>query len=89
MPIPIPSPQKPIQLYLWAKCGFCTKQKTTLASMEHGAQMWLRSNVNVVTVAEPRDFPMIKGYPFWVVNGKPDPGYKNEDQVLAVMRGVN
>ena len=50
MPIAIPSAQKPVQLYLWSKCGFCTKQKAVFDSMNHEMRNWMMSNVKIITV---------------------------------------
>lgn len=63
MSIPIPFGQKPIQLYLWSKCGYCTKQNRVISSMNAEMVDWFHRNVNVTTVEDPKSYPMIRGYP--------------------------
>lgn len=84
MSISIPAPQKPIQLYLWSKCGFCTKQTLVLSTMNAEMQDWFNRNVTVTTVDDPKNFPMVKGYPFWVLSGKPSPGFKTIEEIVSM-----
>lgn len=86
MSIPIPAAQKPIQLYLWSKCGFCTKQVNLISSMDPEMTDWFNRNVSVVTVNDPKMYPMLKGYPYWVLGGKPSPGYKNMNEIVSMRR---
>lgn len=86
MSIPIPSAQKPIQLYLWSSCSYCTKQKSVLSSMDAEMQNWFYRNVTTTTVTDPKMFPMIKSYPLWVVRGKAEPGFKNLGQIVSMRR---
>lgn len=88
MPIPIPSAQKPIQLYIWPKCGFCTKQKQVISSMDTNMTNWFNRNVRVTTVEDPKRYPMVKGYPFWVVSGKQSPGFKTIDEIVSMSQIV-
>ena len=84
MTIMIPPPRKPIQLYVWSKCGFCVKQKKVLDSMNADMKNWFSRNVQVFVVEDPKMYPMVKSYPTWVIDGMPDPGFKNLQQVVAV-----
>lgn len=86
MSIPIPFGQKPIQLYLWSKCGYCTKQNRVISSMNAEMANWFHRNVNVTTVEDPKSYPMIRGYPHWVLSGKPSSGFKNVDEIVAMRR---
>lgn len=86
MSIPIPAAQKPIQLYLWSKCGFCTKQIRVLSSMNSEMQNWFNRNVTVTTVDDPKRYPMVKGYPFWVLSGRPSPGFKTVEEIVSMRR---
>lgn len=85
----IPSPRKPVQLYVWDKCGFCVKQKKVLDSMNAEMSNWFHQNVTVTVVVNPKDHPTVKGYPYWVINGIPDPGFKTLQQVMAIRRDVS
>jgi hypothetical protein len=84
MSIAIPSPQKPIQLYLWSKCGYCVKQKSVFGTMSPFMLEWMRLNVALINVETPSSYPMVKGYPFWVVNGSPNPGFKSLEQIMSL-----
>jgi len=84
MSIPIPAAQKPIQLYLWSKCGFCTKQMQLLYSMDAEMQEWFNRSVTVTTVDDPKKFPTVKGYPFWVLSGRPSPGFKTMAEIVSM-----
>ncbi|CAM9208935.1 unnamed protein product [Pylaiella littoralis] len=84
MSIPIPPAQKPIQLYLWSACKHCTEQVKVLSSMDAEMQNWLSRNVSATTVTDPKMFPMIKSYPFWVVAGRAEPGFKSLRQVVSM-----
>ena len=88
MNIAIPPPQKAIQLYLWSKCGYCTKQKSIFEKMNPVMLQWMNHNVSLINVENPSSYPMVKGYPFWVVNGKPNPGFKTLDQIMSLKRVV-
>lgn len=88
MSIPIPSAQKPIQLYMWPKCGFCTKQKGLISSFDAEMSNWFYRNVSVITVDDPKMYPMVKGYPFWVVRGKADSGLKSIGDIVSMRRIV-
>jgi len=84
MSFPIPQPQKPIQLYLWPQCGFCVKQSAIVSSMDAEMTNWFNRNVQVTHVHDPKMHPMIKSYPYWVISGKPDPGFKTMDQIVSM-----
>jgi len=84
MSIRIPPARKPIQLYVWTKCGFCVKQKNVLDRMDEGMKRWFIKNVDVIVVEDPKMYPLVKGYPFWVVRGVPDPGFKNLKQIMDI-----
>ena len=86
MSIPIPRGQKPIQLFLWSDCSFCTKQKNILSSMDAEMWSWFNRNVNVTTVLDPKMYPMIRGYPYWSLSGKPSPGVKSIDEIVSMRR---
>lgn len=86
MSIPIPPAQKPIQLYLWSKCGYCTKQMGVLSSMDDEMKSWFYRNVEVTNVSDPKMYPSVKGYPFWVLDGSPNPGFKNMSEILSMRR---
>lgn len=86
MSIPIPSAQKPIQLYLWPQCGHCTKQKRVISSMDGEMTNWFNRNVKVTIVDDPKKYPMVKGYPFWVLSGKQSPGFKSMGEIVAMRR---
>lgn len=86
MSIPIPLAQKPIQLYLWSKCSYCTKQKRVLSSMDAEMADWFNRNVNITSVEDPKSYPMIRGYPHWVLSGKPSSGFKSIDEIVAMRR---
>ena len=86
MSIPIPYPQKPIQLYLWQQCSYCTKQKRVLSSMDAEMMNWFNRNVNVTTVQDPKQLPMIKGFPHWILNGKPSAGFKTMAEIVDMRR---
>jgi glutaredoxin len=86
MSIPIPRPQKPIQLFMWSKCAYCTKQKRVLSSMDAEMTNWFQRNVDVTEVHEPKMYPMVKGYPFWVINGKAAPGFKTMSEIVSMRR---
>lgn len=86
MSIPIPPGLKPIQLYLWSKCGYCTKQMKLLSTMDDEMSGWFRRNVGVTTIEDPKSHPMIRGYPYWVLRGKPSPGFKNMDEIVSMRR---
>lgn len=86
--IPIPSAQKPIQLFLWTKCGYCTKQAGVLASLDAEMSNWFSRNVSVTTVTDPTLYPRIKSYPYWSVRGKVDPGFKDTSQIVSMRRLV-
>lgn len=84
--IPIPSPQKPIQLYLWPQCGFCAKQVKVLSSLDAEMTNWFNRNVSVKNVENPAEYPMLKGYPHWVVSGSSSPGLKSVGDIVAMRR---
>ncbi|CAM9090883.1 unnamed protein product [Ectocarpus sp. 12 AP-2014] len=86
--IPIPSAQKPIQLYMWTKCGFCTKQQRVISSLDAEMTNWFSRNVQVVTVQDPKMYPRVRGYPFWIVRGREDSGFKDVSQIVALRRIV-
>ena len=86
MSIPIPSAQKPIQLYLWSKCGYCTKQQQVLSSMDAEMSNWFQRNVEVTMVENPKRYPMVKGYPFWVLSGRQAPGFKTMGEIVDMRR---
>jgi hypothetical protein len=86
MAIPIPPARKPVQLYVWSQCGYCVKQKNVLDSMSNDMRAWFSQSVDVTVVADPTEHPMVKGYPFWVVRGIAEPGFKNLQQVMDVRR---
>jgi len=88
MPIRIPPARKPIQLYVWSKCGFCVKQKKVLDQMDDEMRRWFLKSVNVIVVEDPKAYPLVKGYPFWVVRGMPDPGFKNLQQIMMIRRNL-
>lgn len=89
MAIPIPPAKKPIQLYLWSKCGFCTKQKAVFDAMKPEMRNWIIKNVDFVTVENPSMFPSVKGYPYWMVYGKPNPGFKNLSEIMNIRKTVD
>lgn len=86
MSFPIPSAQKPIQLYVWSKCGYCTKQIRVISSMDAEMTNWFNRNVAVTTVEDPKRYPMIRGYPFWVLRGKQAPGFKTMEEIVSMRR---
>lgn len=86
MSIPIPSAQKPIQLYLWSKCDYCKKQVKVLSSMNVEMTNWFQRNVAVTTVDDPKMYPMVRGYPFWVLHGKQAPGFKTMKEIVSMRR---
>lgn len=86
MSIPIPQAQKPIQLFLWEKCSYCTKQKRVLSSMDAEMMNWFNRNVQVTIVQDPKMYPMVKGYPYWLMSGRPDPGFKSMDEIVSMRR---
>lgn len=88
MTLRIPPARKPVQLYVWSKCGFCVKQKTVIDQMNAEMSAWFSRNVQVIVVQDPKMYPMVKGYPYWVIGGIPDPGFKNLQQVMAIRNDI-
>ena len=84
----IPPARKPVQLFVWSKCGFCVKQKKVLDSMNQEMKMWFAKNVDITVVENPKEHPTVRGYPYWVINGMPDPGFKTLQQIMALRRDV-
>lgn len=84
--IPIPPSAKPIQLYLWANCGYCTKQKQVIESLDAEMSSWFVRNVCVTNVQDPKLYPSVPGYPYWVVRGRPDSGLKNLSSIVNMRR---
>lgn len=84
MSFPIPPVQKPIQLYLWSACSYCTKQKNVLSSMDPEMRNWFSRNVSATTMTDPKMFPTIRSYPFWIVRGKAEPGFKTLREIVSM-----
>ena len=89
MVIRIPPPRKPVQLYVWEKCGFCVKQKKVLDGMNAEMRAWFSRNVDVTVVNDPSRYPNVRGYPFWVIGGTPNPGFKTLEQIMTIRRGIS
>ena len=89
MSIAMPSAQKPVQLYLWTKCGYCTKQKAIFDSMNSEMRNWMMTRVKIITVQDPKMYPSVKGYPFWVVNGRANPGFKSMSEIMSIKNTVD
>ena len=47
---------------------------------------WFNRNVNVTNVEDPKRYPMVKGYPFWVISGKQSPGFKTMAEIVSMRR---
>lgn len=89
MIIRIPPPRKPVQLYVWDKCGFCVKQKQVLDNMDPDMRHWFSNNVDVTVVQDPSMHPTVRGYPYWIIRGIPDPGFKDLGKVMAIRRDTS
>ncbi len=88
MTIAIPPPRKPVQLFVWSKCGYCVKQRAVLDAMDPATRDWFFRRVDVTVVQDPKEYPAVKGYPFWVVRGAAEPGFKDMQQIMAIRRRV-
>lgn len=84
--------EKPIVLYSWKDCGFCRKQDAVIENILQSPEAAdkFRKCVAVKNLDNPGDAEdkRVKAFPTWVVRGDLVPGFKQEEEVLGMLRMV-